>query len=46
MQLIIKLRADARGKKDFATSDVIRNGLNEVGIALQDGKDGTQWTKS
>lgn len=46
MQLVIKLRADARGKKDFATSDVIRDGLTELGVALQDGKDGTQWTKS
>lgn len=43
MQLIIQIRADARTKKDFATSDLVRNGLTSLGITLQDGKDGTLW---
>ncbi len=43
MQLLIQLRAEARLKRDFATSDAIRNGLNTVGVALQDGKSGTTW---
>jgi len=43
MQLIIQIRADARTKKDFATSDLVRNGLTTLGITLQDGKDGTLW---
>jgi len=43
MQLIIQIRADARTKKDFATSDLVRNGLTALGITLQDGKDGTLW---
>ncbi len=43
MQLIIQIRADARTKKDFATSDLVRNGLISLGITLQDGKDGTLW---
>jgi cysteinyl-tRNA synthetase len=43
MQLIIQIRADARTKKDFPTSDLVRNGLASLGITLQDGKDGTLW---
>lgn len=46
MQLIIQLRSDARNKKDFATSDVIRNGLTALGVTLQDGKSGTVWEQA
>ncbi|GAA0873458.1 cysteine--tRNA ligase [Gangjinia marincola] len=41
MQLIIDLRNDARLKKDFATSDKIRDGLEEMGITLKDSREGT-----
>lgn len=40
LKLIIDIRKDARSKKDFVTSDKIRNALQEVGIALKDEKDG------
>jgi cysteinyl-tRNA synthetase len=43
MELILKLRADARGRKDFATSDAVRDGLQAIGVAIQDGKSGTTW---
>ncbi|HEX8324295.1 MAG TPA: cysteine--tRNA ligase [Tepidisphaeraceae bacterium] len=43
MQLIIRLRAEARKRKDFATADAIRDGLNELKITLEDKKDGTVW---
>jgi cysteinyl-tRNA synthetase len=44
MQLLIDLRADARTKKDFATGDKIRNTLTEIGITLEDKKNGpTEW---
>lgn len=46
MQLVIKLRADARANKDYATSDVIRDGLGALGITLQDLKEGTSWEKA
>lgn len=46
MQLLIQLRATARGNKDFATSDAIRDGLSKVGITLQDLKEGTTWEKA
>ena len=41
MQLLIDIRREARGKKDFATSDRIRNQLQQLGILLKDEKDGT-----
>lgn len=40
MQVLINLRKEARTKKDWATSDKIRNQLAEVGIQLKDDKDG------
>jgi cysteinyl-tRNA synthetase len=40
LQLIADIRKDARAKKDFATSDKIRNQLLEAGIQLKDEKDG------
>jgi len=47
LQLIIDIRKEARLKKDFSTSDKIRNTLTEIGIALKDEKDGTvSWTIS
>ena len=46
MQLIIRLRAEARANKDFATADVIRDALAEAGITLEDRKEGTTWSRS
>ncbi|MDF2186861.1 cysteine--tRNA ligase [Paraflavitalea sp. CAU 1676] len=40
LDLLIEIRKDARGKKDFATSDKIRNQLQQLGILLKDEKDG------
>ena len=40
MHLLIDIRKEAKQKKDFATSDKIRNQLAEVGILLKDEKDG------
>jgi cysteinyl-tRNA synthetase len=46
MQVLIDLRKEARAKKDWITSDKIRNQLAEVGILLKDEKDGSiSWTK-
>jgi len=44
MELLIEMRNDARAKKDFATSDKIRDKLNALGIQLKDGKDGTTFS--
>ena len=40
MQLLIDIRKEAKNKKDFATSDKIRNQLTELGITLKDEKGG------
>ena len=40
MQLLIDIRKEAKTKKDFATSDKIRNQLAELGILLKDEKGG------
>ena len=40
IQLLINMRKDARAKKDYATSDRIRNELFALGIQLKDEKDG------
>lgn len=44
MNLIITLRKDARDKKDFATSDIIRDRLKDAGVQLKDGKEGTTYS--
>jgi cysteinyl-tRNA synthetase len=41
LELLIGMRKDAKKRKDFATSDLIRNQLAEAGIVLKDEKDGT-----
>lgn len=40
INLLIDLRKEARTKKDYATSDKIRNQLQQLGILLKDEKDG------
>lgn len=45
MQLLIDIRKEAKGKKDFVTSDKIRNQLAQLGIILKDEKGGDMsWT--
>lgn len=44
MDLILELRQEARAKKDWATSDKIRDGLAAAGITVKDAKDGTTWS--
>jgi cysteinyl-tRNA synthetase len=45
MDVLITLRKEARAKKDWATSDKIRNQLAEAGVLLKDEKDGgMSWT--
>jgi cysteinyl-tRNA synthetase len=40
LQLLIDIRKEAKGKKDFTTSDKIRKQLAEMGILIKDEKDG------
>lgn len=41
LSVLIDIRKDAKLRKDFATSDQIRNRLAESGVLLKDEKDGT-----
>ena len=44
MELLLDIRKEAKSKKDFATSDKIRNQLTAMGIVIKDEKDGgTSW---
>ncbi|MCD6119322.1 cysteine--tRNA ligase [bacterium] len=45
MQLIIRVRKDLRVKKDYESSDIIRDGLDELGIVLEDTSAGSRWRK-
>ena len=40
MDLLIEIRKEAKSKRDFATSDKIRNQLATIGINLKDEKGG------
>ena len=44
MKVVIELRSEAKLKKDFATSDFIRDKLNAVGIDIKDSKEGTSFS--
>lgn len=41
LSLLVEIRNDARTRKDYATSDLIRNKLAETGVMLKDEKDGS-----
>jgi len=43
MNLILEIRDEARTKKDFDTSDKIRDQLNKINLEIKDGKDGSNW---
>jgi cysteinyl-tRNA synthetase len=43
MRILIDLRAQARKDKDWATADMIRDRLAEVGVALEDRPEETTW---
>jgi len=46
IELLIKLRKEARENKDWALSDQIRDELLALGIQLKDGREGTTFTMS
>ncbi|WP_295675187.1 cysteine--tRNA ligase [uncultured Mucilaginibacter sp.] len=45
LDFIVNLRNEAKINHDYAASDKIRNGLQEIGFQLKDNKDGTNWSK-
>lgn len=45
LDMVVALRNGAKMNKDYATSDRIRDGLQQIGFQLKDGKEGTTWSK-
>lgn len=45
INLIIELRAEVRSQKLWPLSDKIRDGLNKIGVIIEDKKDGTSWRR-
>ena len=43
MNIILEIRNEAKAKKDFPTSDKIRDGLAKTKISIKDSKEGTTW---
>jgi cysteinyl-tRNA synthetase len=43
IELLIRVRNEARERRDFKTSDVIRDELKNLEVILEDAPDGTRW---
>jgi cysteinyl-tRNA synthetase len=43
MELVLKLRKNAKLSKDFVTADLIRDELNNLNIEIKDGRDSSNW---
>jgi len=43
VDLLMKLRSEAKANKDWGTSDKIRNELAAIGFEIKDGKEGVSW---
>jgi cysteinyl-tRNA synthetase len=41
--LLVEIRSEMRKQKNWAMSDLIRDRLNDLGIAIEDSKEGTIW---
>lgn len=43
MELVLEIRQNARKNKDWATADLIRDRVKEIGIVIEDTADGARW---
>jgi len=43
IEMLLNMRLEAKARKDFATSDRIRDELTQLGITVRDRKDGFDW---
>lgn len=44
VDLLLEMRSDAKKRKDWATSDLIRDRLAAIGFIVKDTKDGFEWS--
>jgi len=45
IDLILTLRSEARARKDYASADLIRKTLTEIGVSVMDGAGGATWER-
>lgn len=43
LDLLVKLRGDAKANKDWSTADAIRDALTALGVTIKDSKEGSTW---
>ena len=43
VKLTLQQRDAARARRDYATADAIRDGLDEIGIQVEDTPEGPRW---
>ena len=43
INMVLDIRNDAKTNKNFSLSDKIRDNLNEAGVTIKDGKEGSSW---
>jgi cysteinyl-tRNA synthetase len=41
--LLVEIRSEARKQKNWAMSDLVRDRLKDLGVSIEDSKDGTTW---
>ncbi|MCH5221119.1 MAG: cysteine--tRNA ligase [Muribaculaceae bacterium] len=44
VDFLLSLRAEAKARKDWATSDLIRDKMAQIGFSVKDTKDGVEWS--
>jgi cysteinyl-tRNA synthetase len=44
IDLLVQVRTELRGAKQWALADRVRDGLLELGVELKDGPQGTSWS--
>ncbi|MAN50120.1 MAG: cysteine--tRNA ligase, partial [Flavobacteriales bacterium] len=43
MEVLLKLRKNAKENKDWTTADLIRDELNKINVKINDSLDGSSW---
>lgn len=44
VELLIRIRTEAKKSRDFQTADMVRDELSRIGISLKDTRDGVEWS--
>jgi len=45
LDIIVDIRQQARARKDWATADIVRDRLGEIGFVIEDSPQGARWKK-